>query len=127
MSDRLPDAWNSGRLLVMLMGMYGIMNTEVEKEDGEALRINPPGKFFPNIMDLRAGMYREGQGTWFSWELQIWSEGTFKSRFNYEDYPPFPFSPDRKDFIDENNLYPRSEEFMPDWLREKIDAAWNRI
>lgn len=123
LSENLPVGWKYGRLFVMYMGEYGIMNTEVEKEDGEVARVEVPGKFFPNTMELRAGMYKENQGTWFSWELMISNEGRFKSRFNYDDYPPFAFSPGARDFLDEIDLYPRSEKFTPGWLREKIEEA----
>ncbi|MFE9242870.1 hypothetical protein [Nocardiopsis sp. NPDC006938] len=127
MARHLPDGWRTGRLVVTLIGMYGIMTTEFENEAGEHGRVNLPGRLFPRIMDLRSGAYREGQGTWFTWRLEIRSEGEFASFFDYESQPPFTFAPGAEDYVDEANLYPRSDEFTPDWLREGLEEARRQL
>ncbi|MGW8439290.1 hypothetical protein ACWGKS_29475 [Nocardiopsis sp. NPDC055879] len=123
LSGYLPENWKWARFFIMFMGEYAIRRVEVEKEDGEVTRISLPTSFIMRAMEIRSGMYKQNRGTWFSWELMLWSEGRYKSKFNYTDLPPFTFGPDSDDFLEEMRIFPRSEEFIPGWLQEKIDEA----
>ena len=117
LSEHLPDDWRSARFVVMFMGIYGMLNIYIKKEGGRIVQIELPANFMMKSMELRAGMYKENEGSWFPWELRLWSEGRFKSRFNYDECPPFSFSPGPEDFLEEMEIFPRGEEFIPDWLR----------
>lgn len=121
MSDYFPEGWRYARFHVMFMGGYGIRRIEIEKEGGDVIRISLPAKFTEDAMEIRAGMYRENEGTWFSWKLDLSSEGKFKSNFNYDTYPPFSFSPSLEDYHEDMEMYPRSEEFTPDWFQEGLN------
>lgn len=123
LADHFPDAWVSVRFVVKFMGIYGMMNIDVEKEGGEIVQIELPANLMMKSMELRAGMYKENEGSWFSWELRLWSEGRFKSGFNYDEYPSFSFSPGSEDYLDEMRIFPRSEEFTPGWLQSEINEA----
>lgn len=123
LSEHLPGDWKYARFVAMFMGIYGMLNIDVEKEDGEVVQIELTASFMMKSMELRSGMYKQNEGSWFSWELRLWSEGIFKSRFNYHEYPPFSFSPGTEDYLDEMRIFPRGEEFTPDWLQSEIDEA----
>ncbi|WDZ88848.1 immunity protein YezG family protein [Nocardiopsis sp. HUAS JQ3] len=69
--------------------------------------------------DLRAGMYKEGKGTWFSLEYVITRPGRFKVRYNYDDDPNIAF-PTAWGFTNDLKYFPRDEEHIPDWLHEKL-------
>lgn len=86
-SGYFPENWKWARFFVMFMGEYAIRRMEVEKEDGGVARISLPTSFILRAMEIRSGMYKENRGTWFSWELVLWREGKYKSKFNYTDLP----------------------------------------
>ncbi|MFD6951003.1 MULTISPECIES: hypothetical protein [unclassified Nocardiopsis] len=118
-----PEGWQSALYHVRIMGSYANQLSEVEKGDGEIAGTElPPGSSM-KCMKLRAGMYREGEGTWFSLKLKFWSEGRYRPEFNYDDHPDFLFVPDLREYVREVKLFPRSDEFMPGWLREQINEA----
>ncbi|WDZ88850.1 hypothetical protein [Nocardiopsis sp. HUAS JQ3] len=69
--------------------------------------------------DLRAGMYKDGKGTWFSMEYVITRPGRFKVRYNYDEDPHILF-PTAWGFTNDLKYFPRDEENIPDWLHEKL-------
>jgi hypothetical protein len=116
-----PDGWKAAIYHVRTMGLYSEELIEVEKEDGGIVRTDLPHDSGLKCMKLRAGMYKENEGTWFSLKLKLWSEGRYRTEFNYEDPPQFLFSPDPGEHLRELRIFPRTEDFTPPWLREKID------
>ncbi|MEU1716019.1 immunity protein YezG family protein [Nocardiopsis dassonvillei] len=71
------------------------------------------------IDDLRAGMYQEGKGTWFSFEYVITPPGRFNVTYNYDEDPGITF-PTAFGYTNDLKYFPRDEEYMTDWLREKL-------
>lgn len=69
--------------------------------------------------DLRAGMYVPGKGTWFSMEYVIGHPGKFKVHYDYDDDPNIAF-PTAWGFTNDLKHFPRDEEYIPDWLHEKL-------
>ncbi|MEC3892822.1 immunity protein YezG family protein [Nocardiopsis sp. LDBS1602] len=120
-TKELPDGWVSADYYSMFMGAYGIQQIDVEKEGGEVARVSLPPSFIINTMQLRSGMYKENEGTWLSWELNVSNEGRYRSKFNYDTIPPYTFSPSDREYIRETELFPREGEHMPSWLQDKID------
>ncbi|WAE74281.1 hypothetical protein OUQ99_03935 [Streptomonospora nanhaiensis] len=118
-----PPNWKAAIYHVEIMGLSADEFIEVEQEDGEIVRTDLPPDSGMKCMKLRAGMYKENEGTWFSFKLKLWSEGTYRSEFNYEDPPKFLFGPDLNEYARDIKLFPRSEDFTPAWLQEKIDEA----
>ncbi|WP_304451924.1 immunity protein YezG family protein [Nocardiopsis sp. YSL2] len=91
---------------------------EVEYEDGSTSRESTTGLSFL-IDDLRAGMYQEGKGTWFSMKYVITPPGKFHVDFNYDEDPGLTF-PTAHGFTVDLEYFPRDEEHIPDWLWEKL-------
>ncbi|WP_223838921.1 hypothetical protein [Nocardiopsis deserti] len=118
-----PEDWSSATYHVRIMGRYANEMVEVEKESGEIVRTDLPPDSGMKCMKLRAGMYKPGEGTWFSFKIKLWSEGRYRTEFNYDEHPDFLFDPDLREYSREVKLFPRNADFMPDWLREKIDEA----
>ena len=69
--------------------------------------------------ELRAGMYVPGKGTWFSMEYVITRPGKFKVHYDYDDDPNIAF-PTAWGFTNDLKHFPRDEEYIPDWLHEKL-------
>ncbi|MCY9787064.1 antitoxin YezG family protein [Nocardiopsis sp. EMB25] len=71
------------------------------------------------VKELRAGMYKEGKGTWFSLSYTITRPGKFTVEYNYDDDPHIVF-PTAQGFTNDLKYFPRDEEHIPDWLHEKL-------
>lgn len=123
LAEFFPEGWRSAIYRARFMGGYAVENVEVEEENGVIARISLPHEFVRMSAGLRAGMYKENEGTWFSWQLSLWSTGKYKSEFNYENLPSFVFDPDPSQYAREARTFPRSENATPDWLRKKIDES----
>ncbi|PDP84545.1 hypothetical protein CQJ94_28180 [Glycomyces fuscus] len=91
----------------------------VEIENGDIIRSSAPSHTGTLLADLRAGMYKDGKGTWFSMKYVITRPGRFKVRYNYDDDPNIAF-PTAWGFTNDLKYFPRDEEHIPDWLREKL-------
>ncbi|MBR8744834.1 hypothetical protein DSY14_24495 [Nocardiopsis sp. MG754419] len=72
-------------------------------------------------------MYKSNEGTWFTWSLKLWAEGKFRSSFDYDNPPPFLIQPGLGEYRREVQLFPRSPEFIPEWLQEKLDEIDRRL
>lgn len=72
---------------------------------------------------LREEMYRESSenGAWYFMEMTILPEGKFHIQFNYDNRPEFSIPLDDSDFVKDYQKFPRSNECMPEWLREIIE------
>ena len=121
LADELPEGWKFASYFIMAVGAYSISQLRSEDASGEIVNVSVPVEIVVNTKTLRAGMYKENQGTWFSWDLAIRSEGKFRSSFDYDNPPPFSIEPGIGEYRREGKLFPRSPEFTPDWLQEKFD------
>ncbi|WP_241474688.1 hypothetical protein [Nocardiopsis xinjiangensis] len=77
------------------------------------------------IQRLRAGMYKQGRGTWFSMHYTITPPTRYDATFNYDDPPDFLILPIPHDYLDDLEYFPRDPEHIPHWLRQKINEANN--
>ncbi|WP_370011392.1 DUF600 family protein [Nocardiopsis sp. LDBS0036] len=91
----------------------------VEFGYGTTCRKSPPSGMGMMIDDLRAGMYQEGKGTWFSFEYVITPRGRFNVTYNYDEDPGITF-PTAFGYTNDLKYFPRDEDYMTDWLREKL-------
>jgi hypothetical protein len=91
----------------------------VEFGDGTTQRKSPPPEVSFMLDKLRAGMYQEGKGTWFSLEYVITPPGKFNVNYNYDEDPGITF-PTAFGFTNDLKYFPRNEDYIPDWLREKL-------
>lgn len=82
-----------------------------------------PGGSVTALRELREGMFREGTGTWFSLRYVITSDLRFHVDYEYDAEPDFGFEIAFSDFRRDLDRFPRDEEHIPDWLREKLSRA----
>lgn len=69
--------------------------------------------------DLREEMYADGVGTWYNATFELTPNGELTSHFDY-DNPPLngTFTADMLE--DDFDVYPRSPENTPIWLRDRL-------
>ncbi|CAM3753063.1 hypothetical protein [Nocardiopsis rhodophaea] len=92
-------------------------------DDGQTESIDMPDSILGMLRELRAGMYQEAKGTWYSMKYTIVRPGNFNTEFNYDSDPGFTFEPTPEEFVRDLQYFPRDDEYIPAWLREKIRAA----
>jgi hypothetical protein len=80
----------------------------------------PPVEVWRMLQRLRGGMYRDGEGTWFSARLTITPPSRFAVQYNWRNKPSFPAWPDAEQFVVEQERFPRGTAYMPDWFRESL-------
>lgn len=114
-----PEGWKSLTYRVRTVIEHGTSELVVEFGDGSTRRESPPSGMGLVEDELRAGMYQEGKGTWFSFEYVITPPGGFNVTYNYDEDPGITF-PTAFGFTNDLVYFPRDEEYMTDWLRERL-------
>ncbi|ADH70428.1 hypothetical protein HGB46_00480 [Nocardiopsis dassonvillei] len=117
--DQAPDGWAKIVYTRKSVIEQSTSTLVVEFEDGTSQRESVPSGMGLMIDDLRAGMYQEGKGTWFSFEYVITPPGRFNVTYNYDEDPGITF-PTAFGYTNDLKYFPRDEEYMTDWLREKL-------
>lgn len=102
---------------------YGVFLKTI---DGSEERFMIPGSTTLIVDRLRAGMYKEGRGTWFSMHYTITPPTHYDVTFNYDNPPDFLIPADPNDFLIDLRYFPRNPEHIPTWLQEKLDEARNQ-
>lgn len=118
-----PEGWERLRYEYSAVAKYATDSLAVEYSNGESEIVKCPVTVLSKLARLRAGMYQEGKGTWFSVEYTIVRPSKYSVDFNYDEYPDFTFRPSPEGFADDLKTFPRAEGFVPDWLREQVEEA----
>ncbi|WP_150249366.1 antitoxin YezG family protein [Nocardiopsis deserti] len=117
--DEAPEGWTRIFYTRKSVIEQSTSTLVVEFEDGTSQRESVPSGMGLMLDDLRAGMYQEGKGTWFSFEYVITPPGRFNVTYNYDEDPGITF-PTAFGFTNDLKYFPRDEEYIPGWLREKL-------
>ncbi|GAA1469281.1 hypothetical protein NE857_29780 [Nocardiopsis exhalans] len=91
--------------------------------DGSVTDPDLPDELIDSLRGLREGMHRSPAGTWFSLRYAITSENQFHVDYEYDDKPDFGFEIAFSNFLRDLEKFPRDEENIPGWLREKLLRA----
>ncbi|GAA3960096.1 hypothetical protein [Actinoplanes auranticolor] len=90
---------------------------------GDQLEDFPPDGSISPLFELRRLMYVPGAGTWFSVEVDVTPDLRAATRFGYDTEPAWYLPRDDETYVDDLALFPRDEEHLPDWLRQKVVRA----
>jgi hypothetical protein len=88
--------------------------------DGGLYRWAPPAEVVELLARLRAGMYREGRGTWFQAAAQISIEARWEYTYTWDDQPAWDAAVPAGAFAREQRLFPRDADRTPGWMRALI-------
>lgn len=100
-----------------------------ESADGERTSMRPPrsAQFDTGLIsNLRAAMYQDGLGTWFSAVIRVDRNATVDATFNYADEPEWDAPVDPIAYLTDHEHFPREVENQPQWLQEKIAEGRKR-
>ncbi|MFF6812118.1 hypothetical protein ACFZAG_19810 [Streptomyces sp. NPDC012403] len=118
----LPDGWAKATLrwsdLVSSGSMAGLA---VLDADGRSLTAAGVPRGIDDLCRrLRAGMHDETHGTWYTLTYTLVPE-RYSVDYDYDHEPDAPsFTPEH--YARDLKYFPRAEEHVPDWLREKLDG-----
>lgn len=87
--------------------------------DGVARRVRPPARVVRLFGALRRSMYRQGRGTWLGAVIQTDPAAGTRASFLIDHEPRWRNVPPQVGFADELREFPRDDEHIPDWLRQR--------
>lgn len=115
----VPENWQRITYSIQSVVDHSSAEVVVEFPDGTSRRESFSPEVFSLTDELRAGMYQEGKGTWFSMRYVISRPGKFTVDFNYDEDPGITF-PTSRGFTLDLRRFPRDEANIPGWLRVKL-------
>ncbi|MFB4315410.1 hypothetical protein [Actinomadura sp. 21ATH] len=115
-----PAGWE--RLGFEFRATIGIDSVSFEVVDaaGATRTATPPGQAVGKMDELRRAMYRRGKGAWFTARLRVERAGRFSAEFDYDGEPEFTPPLRASAYALDLERFPRSEEHIPGWLRDKL-------
>lgn len=119
----LPADWQRLEIEYRQVGKHIDVRTGVTLENGETAVWEPPVEAWHRFQDLRGGMYREGEGTWFAARYVLDGPEHFTMNYNNDHEPAFREPLGSQDVEIEQHRFSRDEAHMPDWYREALTAA----
>lgn len=117
-----PEGWHHVTAEYRATGRYFELSAEVRSEDGAVRGWVPPQDVATLFARLRAGMHREGRGSWSNARYQLDQPSSYNLDFDRAE-PKWQNPPPQQAYLDEMRFFPRSDENVPDWLRKWLQPA----
>jgi hypothetical protein len=115
-----PPGWRRIDLKVLMVAAGHDITVTMIMDDGTTSSAPAPEVIGQIAAELRARMYREGEGTWFGMRYTLDPPSDFHVSYNF-DFDPLWEPPIRPDvFAEDVAAFPRDEQHIPNWLREKL-------
>ncbi|MER5393062.1 hypothetical protein [Saccharopolyspora sp. NPDC002686] len=113
-----PENWQLIAVEFLSVGRHVEMRVGVRDSNGNPVSWEPPAEVDNIFWRLRVGMYQEGIGTWYTSMFRISPPDTYEVLYNRDNEPPW--NPPAEAFAKEQELFPRDEQHMPDWFRQRL-------
>ncbi|GAA1278755.1 glycohydrolase toxin TNT-related protein [Saccharothrix xinjiangensis] len=117
-----PEEWRHVTAEYRATGRYSELIAEVRSTDGNLRTWSPPQEVANLFARLRAGMYREGRGSWSNARYQLDHPSSYNLDFDRNE-PAWQTPPPPQAYLDEMRFFPRTDENVPDWLRRRLQQA----
>lgn len=115
-----PPGWREVMIDYHHLGKHTDGAVGVMDPSGTYRYWNPPAEVWQMFQRLRGGMYREGEGTWFSARLKIEPPYRYTVEYNWRNRPSFQNWPTPNQFTLELERFPRGERYLPEWFIESL-------
>jgi hypothetical protein len=113
------EGWRQVRAEYRSAGRHIEVDVFVTGPDGAPRTVRPPMEVVEGLGKLRQGMYRPGRGTWLSALYVLEPPSSFSAEFEPDVEPRWRRLPPPVGFADELRFFPRSDEHIPEWLRQR--------
>jgi hypothetical protein len=117
-----PEDWEQLTVDYRAVGRYAESTGQVTFSDGGSEPWTMPADLQALFARLRAGMYREGRGTWFNARYRLDHPSSYNLEYDREE-PNWDLTPPPQAYPDDMRMFPRSDENVPEWLRRRLAAA----
>ncbi|MFE9744963.1 TNT domain-containing protein [Saccharothrix saharensis] len=117
-----PEEWRHVTAEYRATGRYFELAAEVRTADGALRAWSPPQEVAGLFSRLRAGMYRDGRGSWSNARYQLDHPSSYNLDFDRAE-PSWTTPPPPQAYLDEMRFFPRTDENVPDWLRRRLQQA----
>jgi hypothetical protein len=114
----LPAGWNHLQLIYASVGDYAAFSGLLRMETGGLYGWVPPDDVRERFVGLRTGMARPERGAWLQATYTLDYPDHYSVRYNRDDLPDFVTPPPAEAYRRELELFPRTDEHIPDWMRE---------
>lgn len=114
-----PGTWRQVRTEYRAVGRHIEADVVVTGHDGTPRGLQPPPELLQLLGTLRAGMYRPGLGTWLSAVVLVDAAQGVSADFVADREPQWRRTPPPIGFQDELRAFPRAEQHIPPWLRQR--------
>lgn len=114
-----PVDWRQLRAEYRSVGRHIEVDVFVTGPDGTTLPVRPPMEVVDGLGRMRQGMYRPGRGTWISAVYLLKPPSSFSAEFEPDEEPRWRRPPPPIGFQDELRFFPRAQEHIPDWMRQR--------
>ena len=111
--------WTQVRAEFRAAGRHVEVDVYVTGQDGTPRPVPPPREVVDGLGKLRQGMYRPGRGTWLSALYLLDPPSSFSAEFEPDVEPRWRRVPPPIGFADELRFFPRGDDHIPDWLRQR--------
>jgi hypothetical protein len=118
-----PPGWTRIRAEYRSAGRHIEVDVFVTGPDGAEHPMRPPMEVVDGLGRMRQGMYRPGVGTWLSAVYALEPPSSFTVDFEPDLEPRWRRIPPPIGFQDELRFFPRSDDNIPDWLRQRAGLS----
>ncbi|MFL6144033.1 MAG: hypothetical protein ACJ72N_19490 [Labedaea sp.] len=118
-----PPGWTEIRAEYRSVGRHIEVDVTVTGPDGVGHPMRPPMEVVDGLGRMRHGMYRPGRGTWLSAVYLLEPPSSFSVEFEPDVEPRWRRLPPPIGFQDELRFYPRADQNIPLWLRQRAGLA----
>jgi hypothetical protein len=115
-----PGGWQRIRAEYRAAGRHIEVDLAFAGPDGQWRPVRPPMDVVQLFGQLRTGMYEPVRGTWLSAVYEIEAPAAFAVEFNADEEPRWRNPPPLIGFQDELRTFPRQDERIPEWLRQRL-------
>jgi hypothetical protein len=116
-----PENWDSVLVDFRAVGRYSEADGEVIFADEGVSGWQVPPDITALFTKLRAGMYRDGRGTWFNAKYRLDHPSSYNLDYDREE-PAWRTPPPPQAYADDLQAFPRSDENIPEWLLRRVSS-----
>ena len=119
LASMAPAGWRRLRTEHRAVGRHLETDVLITGPDGVTYSLAPPPELIQLLGTLRSGMYQPGQGTWLGATLTFDTVQGTSVDFALDQEPAWRRPPPPIGFQDELRFFPRAEQYIPSWFRQR--------
>jgi Tuberculosis necrotizing toxin len=120
---RAPADREQIRVMFRAVGNHVELVGHILGIDGQLREWEPPREVVEFLQQLREGMYKDGVGTWSSASVVVEYPIKTTVNFTFKEDPRWRQAPPRAAVLDDLEMFPRTPDNVPDWMKTVLPNA----